>query len=53
MKTTVTLSKQVFDKLVALKLNLSAKEGKYLTWDEFFERLMKCERWWGEETKEK
>jgi hypothetical protein len=39
MKTTITISEKTYKNLVKLKMQLSLKRGKPLTWDEFFEEL--------------
>jgi heat shock protein HtpX len=43
-KTTVTMSKDAYKGIRRLKAELSAKKGKVLTWDEFFELQLSRER---------
>jgi len=43
-KTTVTISGDAYKGVKMLKAEISAKKGKTLTWDEFFELLLSKER---------
>ncbi|MDI6806907.1 MAG: hypothetical protein QMD14_03815 [Candidatus Aenigmarchaeota archaeon] len=36
MKTTLTIKKETYQKLIELKMKYSLRERKPLTWDEFF-----------------
>lgn len=41
MKTTITIDKKTYEKLIKKKMKASFKMGRPLTWDEFFDRKLK------------
>jgi predicted CopG family antitoxin len=40
-KTTITISKQVYQKLLAYKLAKQSEEKKQISWNELFEQLLR------------
>ena len=40
-KTTITISKDTYKKLLKLKSELTAERGENVSWDEFFEEVVK------------
>ncbi len=41
MKTTITISKKTYEKLIKKKMRMSSKAGRPITWNEFFDKKVK------------
>ena len=41
MKTTITIDKKTYEKLIKKKMKVSSKLGRPITWNEFFEKKVK------------
>ena len=41
MKTTITIDKKTYEKIIKKKMRMSSKAGRPVTWDEFFDKRVK------------